>query len=107
MMMSRHFGSYQQSKISVAQRKGQYSAVQSSQLSWAGQYKKCVWYNFQFTLEYSDVLLSKICVFCDCTHLIRKVYQYQPSIARVVQSHTVFGIFVPMTTGNETMCKYL
>ena len=31
----------------------EYSAVKSSQLSWAGQYKKCVQYGFQFTTEYS------------------------------------------------------
>ena len=40
---SPHFGSYQQSKLSVTQRKGRYSAVKSSQLSWAGQYKKIVY----------------------------------------------------------------
>ena len=44
---SRHFD--QQSKPSVTQRKGRYSAVKSNQLSWAEQYKKCVQYNFQFT----------------------------------------------------------
>ena len=32
----RHFGSYQQSKLSVTQRQGRYSAVKSIQLSWAG-----------------------------------------------------------------------
>ena len=54
---TRHFGSYQESKLSVTQRKGRYSLVKSSQLSWAGQYKKCVQtvqYDFQFTLEYSE-----------------------------------------------------
>ena len=48
---TRHFGLYQQS---VRQCKGRYSAVMFSQLSWAGQYKKCVQYDFQFTLEYSE-----------------------------------------------------
>ena len=51
---ARHFGSYQESKLSVARRKGRYSAVKSSQHSWAGQYKKCVQYDFLFTSEYSD-----------------------------------------------------
>ena len=32
---TRHFGSYQQSKLSVTQ----HSVVKSNQLSWAGQYK--------------------------------------------------------------------
>ena len=50
--MARHFGLYQESKLSVTQRKGRYGAVKSSQLSWTGQYKKCVQYYFQFTLEY-------------------------------------------------------
>ena len=50
---ARHFGSYQQSKLSVPQRKGRYSAVKSSQLSGAGQYKKFAQYDFQFTSEYS------------------------------------------------------
>ena len=54
MVISRHFGSYQQSELSVTHCKGRYSAVKSSQLSWAGPYKKCEQYNFQFTLEYSD-----------------------------------------------------
>ena len=53
---ARHFGSNQQSKLSVTQRKGRYSAVKSSQLIWAEQYKKCVQYDFQLTLEYSDGL---------------------------------------------------
>ena len=52
MWLSRHFGSYKMSKLSVTKRKGRYSAVMSSQLSWAGQYKKCVQY-VKFTLEYS------------------------------------------------------
>ena len=38
--------SYQESKLNVTQCNGRYS-----QLSWAGQYKKCVQYDFQFTLE--------------------------------------------------------
>ena len=53
IIAARHFSSYQESKLSVTQRKGRYSAVESSQLSWAGQYNKCVPYDFQFTLEYS------------------------------------------------------
>ena len=53
MYPSRHFSSYQQSKFCVTQRNGRYSAVKSSKLSWAGQYKKCVQYNYQFTSEYS------------------------------------------------------
>ena len=56
MYVSRHFGSYQQSKLSVPQRKGRNRAVKSSQLCWAGQYKKCVKYDFQFSSEYSGVL---------------------------------------------------
>ena len=52
----RHFGSYKQSKPKETQSKGRYSAVISSQLSWAGQYKKCVQYNFKFTPEYSEPL---------------------------------------------------
>ena len=35
-----HYG-----KLRGTQRKGRYSAVKSSQLSWAGQYKKCVQYD--------------------------------------------------------------
>ena len=42
-----------QSKPRGTQRKGRYSAVKSSQLSWAGQYKKCVQYDLKFTSEYS------------------------------------------------------
>ena len=40
---TRHFGSYQESKLrGTPRRKGRYSAVKSSLLSWAEQYKKCV-----------------------------------------------------------------
>ena len=46
----RHFGSYQQSKLSVVQGQGRCSALKSS---WTGQYKKGVQYDFQFTSEYS------------------------------------------------------
>ena len=65
--MASHFGSYQESKLSVTQRKGQYSEVKSNQLGWAGQYKKCVQYDFQFIRIYfkSDQMyysLSK-CIF--------------------------------------------
>ena len=52
-----HFGSYQNSNLSVKQHKGRYSAVKSSQLSWARQYKKCVQYNLQYTPEYSDLYM--------------------------------------------------
>ena len=55
MPTSRHFGPYEESKLNVRQRKGRYSAVKSSQLSWAGQYKKCVQYDFPFTSEYNDM----------------------------------------------------
>ena len=56
---SRHFGSYQQSKLSVTQHQSRYSMVKSSQFSWAGQYKKCVQYDFQFTSEHSAMYCSK------------------------------------------------
>ena len=46
-----HYG-----KLRGTQRKGRYSAVKSSQLSWAGQYKKCLQYNFKFTSDYSETL---------------------------------------------------
>ena len=51
---ARHFGSYKESKLSVTRRKGRNSTVKSCQLSWAGQYKKCIQYNFKFTSENSD-----------------------------------------------------
>ena len=50
--MTRRFGLYKQSKLRGTQRKGRYSAVMSSQLSWTGQYKNCVQYDFKFTSEY-------------------------------------------------------
>ena len=51
---TRHFGSYQESKLrGTPRRKGRYSAVKSSLLSWAEQYKKCVQYDFKFTSEYA------------------------------------------------------
>ena len=53
--LRRHFGSYKPGKLRGTKHKGRNSAVQSSQFSWAGQYKKCVQYDFQFTLEYSDM----------------------------------------------------
>ena len=43
----RHFGSYKPGKLRGAQHKGRHSVVKSSQLSWAGQYKKCVQYDFK------------------------------------------------------------
>ena len=55
--ISRHFVSYTQSKLRGKKRKGRYSEVKSSQLSWAGQYKKCVQYDFKFSSEYSDISL--------------------------------------------------
>ena len=55
---SRNFGSYPQSKLSVTQRQGRYSAVKSSHPSWAGQYKKCVQNGLQFTSEYSEMRRS-------------------------------------------------
>ena len=48
-------GSYKQSKLKITRLKGRYSAVLSSQLSWAWeQYKKCVQYDFKFTSVYSE-----------------------------------------------------
>ena len=35
---------------------GQNSALQSSQLSWSGQYQKCVQYDIKFTPVYSDTI---------------------------------------------------
>ena len=40
-------------KLGPTQYKGRNSAVKSSLLSWAGQYTKCVQYDFNFTSEYS------------------------------------------------------
>ena len=51
---ARYFGVYKQSKLRGTQRKSRYNVVKSSQLSWAGQYKKCVQYDFKFTSEYSE-----------------------------------------------------
>ena len=52
--ITRHFGSYKQSKLRGTRRIGRFSAVKSSQLSCAGQDKKCKQYNIKLTLEYSD-----------------------------------------------------
>ena len=41
-----HFGSYNPGKLRGTLHKGRNSAVKSSPLTWAGQYKKCVQYNF-------------------------------------------------------------
>ena len=46
---SRHFGSYKESKLRGTQRKGRYSAVTSSQRSWAGQY--CVYSTISSLLQ--------------------------------------------------------
>ena len=54
---ARHFGSCKESKLRRTQRKGRYSAVKSSQLSWAGRYKRCVQYDFKFTSGYTVVLV--------------------------------------------------
>ena len=56
---TRHFGLYKESKLI-----GRYSAVRSTQLSWAGQYNKCVQYVFKFTSEYSDTELATLCMYC-------------------------------------------
>ena len=58
--ISRHFGSYKPGELRKIWHKGLISAVKSSQLSWAGQYKKCVQYDFKFTLEYSAVKSSQL-----------------------------------------------
>ena len=52
--MSRHFGSDMPGKLRGTRHKGRNSAVQSRHLSWAGQCKKCVQYDFKFTPVYSD-----------------------------------------------------
>ena len=49
----RHFSLYKESKLRGLQCKCRYGAVKSSQLSCAGQYKKCVQYDFKFTSECS------------------------------------------------------
>ena len=63
-MGTRHFGSYKQNKIRGTQHKGPvnlagqdstisvYSTVKSSQLSWAGQYNKCVQYDFVYEVYF-------------------------------------------------------
>ena len=57
-LVSPHFGSYKESKLRGKRRSagsGRYSAVKSSQLSWAGRYRKCVQYDFKFTTKYSGM----------------------------------------------------
>ena len=49
LSISRHLGSYKTDKFRGTQHKGGNTAVQSSQLSWAGQCKKCVQYDFKLT----------------------------------------------------------
>ena len=51
---ARYFGSHKQSKLRGTQCKGRNSVVKSSQVSWAGQYKKCVQHDFKFSSEYSE-----------------------------------------------------
>ena len=58
---SGRFGLYKQSKLRRTRRKGRNSAVKSSQLSWAGQNKKCVEYDFKFTSVYSELLKDVQC----------------------------------------------
>ena len=56
-----HFGSYTQSKLRETRRKDRYSAVKSSQLcwvSWTGQYKKCVQYDY-FSIQCVRALINK------------------------------------------------
>ena len=54
---SRHFGLYQPGYVlRDTQYKGRNSAVKSSQLSWTGQYKMGVQYDFKFTPVYSGLL---------------------------------------------------
>ena len=55
---SLHCGSYKPDKLRGTQHKGRNSAVQSSQLSWTGQYKKCVQYNLKSTVVYSHETLA-------------------------------------------------
>ena len=51
-----HFGSNKPGKLRGTLQIGRTSAVKSSQLSWAGQYKKyCVQYDFPFTLVCCEI----------------------------------------------------
>ena len=47
--VSCHFGSYKRGELREKRPKSRNSALKTSQLSWAGQYKKCVQYDFKFT----------------------------------------------------------
>ena len=47
--LSIHFGPYKQNELKGTRHQGRNSTVRSSQLSWAGLYKKCVQYDFKFT----------------------------------------------------------
>ena len=47
----RHFGSYIPGKLRGTRHKGRNSAVKFSHLSWARQNKKCLQYDFMFTLS--------------------------------------------------------
>ena len=49
--MPLHFSSYKPCKLRGTRLKGRNSAVQSSQLSWAGQYKKCVYSTISSLLQ--------------------------------------------------------
>ena len=53
--ISSHFDSYKESRLRGTWRRGRNSGVKYSQLSWAGQYKKCVQYAFKCTSVYSDM----------------------------------------------------
>ena len=61
--VARHFGSFKQSKHRGTLRRVRCSAVKSSQLSLAGQYKMCVQFDFNFTSEYSGCSTKSLKVF--------------------------------------------
>ena len=56
LLVSRHFGSTEPGKLRGTRHKGRNSAVKSNQLSFAGQYKKFVQYNFKLTLVICTVV---------------------------------------------------
>ena len=70
--ISRHFGSYKQSKLRGTQRKGQYSAVKSTQFSWAGQYK-CVYSTISSLLKYSAVVSD----FSNTLHTVKTLVELE------------------------------
>ena len=55
VLNSRHFGSYKPGNPRGTRHKDRNCAVKSSHLSWTGQYKKCVQYNFKVTSDYSEL----------------------------------------------------